>query len=42
MVEATAVKTIEFACLESYHSSSGDILLDGDGCWSNCKFWAFL
>ena len=42
MVEATAVNTIEFTCLESGHSSSGDVFFDGDGCWDNCKFWAFL
>ena len=42
MVGATAVNTIEFICLESCHSSSGDVFLDGDGCWGNCKFWAFL
>ena len=29
MVEATAVCTIDFACLESCNSSSGDILLNG-------------
>ena len=34
-VEATAVKTTEFTCLESYRSSSGDVFLDGDGCWGN-------
>ena len=32
MVEATAVTTIEFTCLESCCSSSGDIFFDGDGC----------
>ena len=37
MVEATAVHTIEFTCLESCNSSSGDVFLDGDGCWGNCK-----
>ena len=42
MVEATAVNPIEFTCLESCHSSSGDIFLDRDGCWGNCKFWDFL
>ena len=33
MVEATAVITIEFICLESCHSSSGDIFFDRDSCW---------
>ena len=42
MVEATAVNTSEFTCLESYHSSSGDVFFDRDGCWGNCTFWAFL
>ena len=42
MVEATAVHTIQFTCLESCHSSSGDVFLDGNGCWCNYKFWAFL
>ena len=42
MVEATAVHTIEFTCLESCHSSSGDVFLDGDGCWGNCNLWALL
>ena len=42
MVEATAVNTIGFTCLESCHSSSGDVFFDGDGCWGNCKFWTFL
>ena len=42
MVEATTVHTIEFTCLASCHNSSGDLFLDGDGCWVNCKFWAFL
>ena len=42
MVEATLVKTIEFICLESCHSSSGDIFFDRDGYWSNCKCLAFL
>ena len=32
MVEATAVNTIEFTCLESCLSSSGDIFFDRDGC----------
>ena len=41
MVEATAVNTIEFTCLESSHSSSGDVFFDGDGYWGNCKFWPF-
>ena len=41
MVEATTVDTIEFTCQENCHSSSGDVFLDGDGCWGNCKFWAF-
>ena len=41
MVEATTVNTIEFTCLESCHSSSGDVFFDGDGCWGNCKFSAF-
>ena len=40
MVEATAVNTIEFTCLESCHSSSGDVFFDG--CLGNFKFWAFL
>ena len=39
---AIAVNTIDFNCLESCHSSSGDVFFDGDGCWGNCKFWAFL
>ena len=38
LVEATAVHT----CLESCHSISGDVFLDGEGCWGNCKFLAFL
>ena len=42
MIEATAVHTIEFTFLESCHCSSGDVLLDGDGCWGKCKLWAFL
>ena len=29
MVEATAVHTIEFTCLESCNSSSGDVFLEG-------------
>ena len=41
MVEATAVHTIEFTCLESCHSSSGDVFLGGDGCWGNCKLGPF-
>ena len=41
MLEATAVNTIEFTCLVSCHSKSGDALFDGDGCWGNCKSWAF-
>ena len=41
MVEATAVNTIEFICLDSCHSSGGDVFFDGDGCWGNLKFWAF-
>ena len=36
MVEATAVNTIEYPCLESCNSSSGDVFFDGDGCWGNC------
>ena len=32
MADATAVKTIEFSCLKSCHSSSGDIFFDRDGC----------
>ena len=42
MVEAFVVNTIEFTCLESCHSSRGDVFLDGDGYWSNCKFGPFL
>ena len=42
MVEATVVNTIELTCLESCHSSSGDIFFDTDVCQGNCKFWAFL
>ena len=42
MVEATAVHTIEFTCLESCYSSSGDVFFDGNGCWGNCKLGAFL
>ena len=30
MVEVTAVNTFEFACLESCHSSSGDVFFDGE------------
>ena len=41
MLEATAVNTIEFTCLVSCHSSSKDVFFHGDGCWGNCKFWAF-
>ena len=29
MVEATAVNTIELTCLESCHSTSGDVFFDG-------------
>ena len=32
LVEATAVHTIEFTCLESCNSGSEDVFLDGDGC----------
>ena len=32
MVEAAAVHTIEFTCLESCNSSSGDVFFDEDGC----------
>ena len=32
MLEATAVNTIEFICLESCHTGSGDIFFDRDGC----------
>ena len=32
---------IEFTCLESCHSSSGDAFLDMDGCWGNYKLWPF-
>ena len=35
MVQATAVNTIEFICLQSCQSSSGDVFFDGDGCWCN-------
>ena len=42
IVEATTVNTIEFTCLKSCHSSSGDIFFDGEGCWGNTKFWDFL
>ena len=42
VVEATAVNTIGFTCLESCHSSSGDIFFDRNGCQGNCKVWAFL
>ena len=43
MVEATAVNTIEFTCMESCHSSSSrDIFFGRDSCWGNCRFWAFL
>ena len=42
MVEATAFHTIEFTCLDSCHSSSGDVFLDRYACWGNCKFLAFL
>ena len=38
MVEAIAVNTIEFTCLESCHSSSGYVFFDGDGSLGNCKF----
>ena len=41
VVKANAVNTIEFTCLESCHSSSGDVFFDGDGCWGNCKFGPF-
>ena len=42
MVEATAVNTIEVNFLESYHSSSRDVLFDGNGCWGNlAKFGPF-
>ena len=37
MVEATAVNTIEFTCLKSCQSSSGDVFFEGDCCWRNCK-----
>ena len=42
MVEATAVNTIEFTCLENCHHSSVDVFFDRDGCLCNCKFWASL
>ena len=42
MVEATAVHAIQFMCLDSCNSSSGDVFLGGDSYWSNCKSWAFL
>ena len=42
MVETYAVNTIELTCLEAFHSSSGDVFFDRDGCWDNCKFWAYL
>ena len=41
MVEATAVHIIEFTCLESCHSSGGDVFFDGDGCWVTAKFGPF-
>ena len=41
MVEATAVNTIEFTCLESCHSSNGGIFSDGDGCWVTANFRPF-
>ena len=40
-VQATTVNTIEFTCLESCHSSNGDVFFDGDGCWGTCKFGPF-
>ena len=42
MVETTAVNTIEFTCLKSLHILSGNVFFDGDCCWGNFKFWAFL
>ena len=41
MVEPTTVNIIEFTCLESCHSSFGDIYFDGNCCWGNCKFGPF-
>ena len=41
MIEATAVHTIEFTCLESCHSSSGDVFLDHDGCWVTANLGPF-
>ena len=32
MVEATAVNTLELTCLESYHTSTGNVFFDGDSC----------
>ena len=42
MVEATAVNIIGFTCLESCHSSSGEVFSDEDGCWGDCKLWVLL
>ena len=41
MVEATAIHTIEFTCLENCYSSSGDVFLNGDGCWVTANFGPF-
>ena len=41
MVEATAVNNIEFTCLESCHSSSGDIFFDRDDCLGTANFGPF-
>ena len=38
MVEAIVLKPIEFTCLESCHSSSGDLFFDQDGYWGTANF----
>ena len=41
MLEANAVNTIEFTCLESCHCSSGDVFLDGDVAVITANFGPF-
>ena len=40
-VQATAVNTIEFTCLESYHSSSAEVFFDWDGSRVTANFRPF-
>ena len=41
MVEATAVNTIDLTCLDSCHSSSGDVLFDRDNAGVTANFDPF-